>query len=88
MAVPAKPVGFLVFAVPDGPAVAVDLAFWPTATIALNLAPLEVWHTLKVKPIVILIVVVVVAVVGEVRLYWHRPISLCLACSIADSRRV
>jgi hypothetical protein len=68
MAVPAKPVILLVLAVLDGPAVAVDLAFWPTATITLNLAPLKVRHTLKIKPVVI-VVVVVVAVVQEVRLY-------------------
>jgi hypothetical protein len=66
MAVPAKPVVLLVLAVPDGPAVAVDPAFQLTATIALNLAPLKVRHTLKIKPVVI---IVVVAVVREVRLY-------------------
>jgi hypothetical protein len=65
MAVPAKPVVLLVLAVLDGPAVAVDLAFWPTATIALHLAPLKIRYTLKIKPVVI---VVVVVVVREVRL--------------------
>jgi hypothetical protein len=87
MAVPAKPVVLLVLAVPDGPAVAVDPAFWPTATIALNLAPLKVRHTLKIKPVVI-VVVVVVAVVREVRLCCQGLISLRLARSIINSRRV
>ena len=87
MAVLAKPVVLLVLAVPDGLAVAVDLAFRPAAIIALNLAPLEVWHTLEIKAVVI---VVVVAVVREVRLYCYGLISLCLAItrSIANSRRV
>jgi hypothetical protein len=88
MAVPAKPVVLLVLAVPDGPAVAVDPAFWPTATIALNLAPLKVRHTLKIKPVVIVVVVVVVAVVREVRLCCQGLISLRLARSIINSRRV
>jgi hypothetical protein len=85
MAVPAKPVVLLVLAVPDSPAVAVDPAFWPTATIALKLAPLKVRHTLEIKPVVI---VVVVAVVGEVRLYCYGLISLCLARSIANCNGV
>jgi hypothetical protein len=85
MAVPAKPVVLLVLAVLDGPAVAVDPALWPTATIALNLAPLKVRQTLKIKPVV---VIVVVAVVREVRLYCYKLISLCLARSIANSGRV
>ena len=77
IAVLAKLVVLLVLAVLDGPAVAVDLAFWPTATIALNLAPVKVQYTHKIKPVVI---IVVVAVVWEVRLY--------LARSIANSGRV
>jgi hypothetical protein len=85
IAVVAKPVVLLVLAVLDGPAVAVDLAFWPTATIALNLAPLKVRYTLKIKPVVI---VVVVNVVREVRMYCHRLIILCLARNIGTSRRV
>jgi hypothetical protein len=40
---------------------------------------------LKIKPIVI---IVVITVVREVCMYCYRLISLCLACSIANSRRV
>ena len=40
VAVPAKLVVLLVLAVPDALAVAVDPAFWPATTTALNLAPL------------------------------------------------
>jgi hypothetical protein len=85
MAVLAKLVVLLVLAVPDSPAVAVDPAFWPTATIALKLASLKIRHTLKIKPVVIIVVVVVVR---EVRLYGYRLISLYPARSIANSGRV
>ena len=85
IAVLAKLVVVLVLAVPDSLTVAVDLAFWPTATIPLNLAPLKIQYTLKIKPFVI---VVVIAVIGEVCVYCYGFISLCLARSIANSRRV
>ena len=60
IAVLAKLVVLLVLAVPNGLAVAVDPAFWPTATITLNLSPLKVRHTLKIKPIVIIVIIVAV----------------------------
>jgi hypothetical protein len=75
----------LVLAMPDGPAVVVDPAFWPTATIALNLAPLKVRQTLEIKPVVI---IVVITVIREVCMYCYGLISRCLARSIANSGRV
>jgi hypothetical protein len=60
IAVLVKLVVLLILTVLDSVAVAVDLAFQPTATIALNLAPLKVQHTLKIKPVIVIIIVTVI----------------------------